>query len=145
VSFDLLAYGAEHRCRVRNLHDGAAVPPMRRGVQRSPGYRGADGMLAIIGRRGHVARDGQRLSWFVASGHPSYQTKPILAAGGVVQQDGDGEAAGHAPIAALAAILRAIGAYRKATPPASAAARLVAYRFRTARRPAVAAAPGRTP
>jgi hypothetical protein len=59
MSFDLLAYADEHRCRVRNLHDGDPVPPTRRPrKRRRMVYRAADDRdEVIICRDGYVAPD----------------------------------------------------------------------------------------
>ena len=71
MSFDLMAFAKQRRYRVRNLHDGHAVPPARppKHGKRGPvqGYLGADDRMdAILGKRGYVAMDGERLSVFAS-------------------------------------------------------------------------------
>lgn len=72
--FDLLAYARQHRLRVRNVHDGAPVPPMRRprAGRRRARLIGADDRLdAIIGRFGYVDYGGRGSDWIggVRSSH----------------------------------------------------------------------------
>lgn len=67
--FDHVGYARKRRYRLRNLHDGGAVPPARR-RKSDPGgvgYTGqADRWDAIVGYDGYVAMDGDCLSIFLA-------------------------------------------------------------------------------
>lgn len=115
VRVDLLAYARQHRLRTRNLHDGHPVPPGRgpkQGERGSQAFR-EERMNAIVGRFGYVTSEGNRLGWYVGElRQPGKRIRIIQAAGGIVTQLGDREAAGHAPFAALEKLVSAIGAYR---------------------------------
>jgi hypothetical protein len=123
MSFDLLAYAEEHGYRVRNLHDGHPVPPVRppyhgrRG--RFAGYLGADDREdAIVCRHGYVADDGDgRIGWFLfAPTTRSMRAKlrKLEGLGVDVVQEGDSEAAGDAPVGQIAEVLAVLVPYRKA-------------------------------
>ena len=107
-----------HRWRTRNLHDGHPVPPAKRPPR---GKRGADAFGgsedrfdAIVGRYGYIVLEGAGLGWFLvaATRPPHGKIDTIRRAGGKVDQLGDREAAGTAPMSALVALARAIGVYR---------------------------------
>jgi hypothetical protein len=117
VSFDLLTYAAEHRYRVRNLHDGRRVPPTRppaRGRRGRPsGYLGAADRLDVLAcRHGYVCDNGNgRLGWYlVAPTTRSMRAKlgKLVRLGVNVQQEGDREAAGDAPVGQLAKVLQVL-------------------------------------
>ncbi len=120
MSFDLLAYAKEHRYRVRNLHDGYPLLPLKpKGDHKSVGYVGhVDRHDAIIGEYGYVDADGNpggMLGWYLvfetARGLAPRIAK-IEAAGGKVTQEGDFEAAGFIPVAGIEVALKAIKVYR---------------------------------
>ena len=118
VAAQVEEFARQHRYRLRNLHNGAPVPPFRapRGFQ-ATGYAGAsrERWDAIIGQYGYVAPGETRLEWMIAgkSERTLKRRLPmILAAGGVVEQAGDTEAAGWAPLESLAELVRAIDPYR---------------------------------
>jgi hypothetical protein len=118
--FDLTAYATEKRLRMRNLHDGRPLHPLRvpvGGRGRSAGYIGeADRMDAIIGRHGYIVdQGGGRLGWylFAKSWHGLNRWLPeIQAAGATVRQEGDTEVAGNSPESALDTIIRAIQPFK---------------------------------
>ncbi len=124
MSFHLLEYARERRYRVRNLHDGRPlhplrIPVMRRG--RSDGYVGEeDREDAIIGYRGYVRDDGDgRLAWYVfGKQRKTVQgwVRELQAAGAVVKQDCDLEAAGDAPVEAIEVVLGIIRPYQVKPP-----------------------------
>ena len=128
MSFDLLAYAAEHRYRVRNLHDGAPAPPTRRlRGHRSVAYRSTDDRYdAIICRDGYVdyGRFGlDRIGFCVLcrSRRALHARLQLLEqAGATVTQEGDAEAAGYAPVTRIAEILVALRVYRRRETPAGA-------------------------
>jgi len=116
-SFDLLAYAAAHRYRVRNLHDGHPVPPTlppprgRRG--RSSGYWApADRMDAIVGRYGYVCDDGNgRIGWCLFAPtvrRLGFKLRKLAALGIVPNQEGDWEAAGDEDPARIEDILKVL-------------------------------------
>jgi hypothetical protein len=119
MSIDLLAYARENRYRVRNLHDGHPAPPAKRPPR---GKRGQDAfgadddrLDAIVGQFGYIVVEGAGLGWY--SGEfkarpPHGRMTAIRAAGGSVDQLGDFESAGTAPMSALLSLTRVIGVYR---------------------------------
>ena len=117
MSFDLMAYARQRRYRTRNLQDGHAVPPARppKHGQRGPvdGYVGAnDRMNAVIGRHGYVAMDGERLSVFASYRSRRAKTAgmaKLVDAGVTIDQEGDIEVGGWAPVEQIEAVLAAIG------------------------------------
>jgi hypothetical protein len=128
MSFDLLAYAADHRYRVRNLHDGRRVPPAappkhgQRG--RLTGYCGQhDRDDAIIGKYGYVTDDGDgRIGWCLlvhAGWSKTAKLRRLAALGATIKQEGDTEAAGDAPVEEIRAVLRVIKAYRTRKMPPS--------------------------
>jgi len=130
MSFDLLAYAEKHRYRVRNLHDGAPVPPTRRQhEQHSTGYRGeADRQDAIIGRHGYVDFGGwgeDRIGFCVLCRSRralGVRLRLLEQAGATVTQEGDTEAAGYAPLARIDDVLAALRPYRRRETPVGARA-----------------------
>ena len=126
MSFDLMAYARQRRYRVRNLHDGHAVPPARapRHGERGPvqGYVGADDRMDVItGKHGCVAMDGERLSVFASYRSRRAKTAgmaKLINAGVTINQEGDTEVGGWAPVDRIEAVLCAIGA-TKLRPPNS--------------------------
>ena len=101
MTFDLLTYAAAHRCRVRNLHDGGPVPPVRRFAagDRQVAYRGRDdredvirrakeagvGYIITIGTTVESSRDAVLLaekhdSVYAAVGIHPHEAKDILLA-----------------------------------------------------------------
>jgi hypothetical protein len=130
MSFSLRAYTAEHRYRVRNVHAGAPVPPARRtGDLDSIGYRGGeDRDDAIIGRDGYVDYGGwgsDRIGWCVLCKSQralNKRLRPLRRAGATVVQEGDTEPAGHAPLARIDEVVKALRPYRRREAPAGARA-----------------------
>jgi hypothetical protein len=128
MSFDLLAYAAEHRCRVRNLHDGDPVPPLRRPHDHGPSaYRGdEDRQDAIICRDGYVDYGGfgvDRIGFCVLCRSRralAVRLRLLTQAGATVTQEGDTEAAGHAPLDRIDDVLAALRPYRRREAPAGA-------------------------
>ena len=126
--FDLIGYATEHRYRMRNLHDGDPVPPLRRSPEHSPSvYRGQeDRQDAIICRDGYVDYGGwgpDRIGFCVLCRSRRALTarlKLLEQAGATVTQEGDTEAAGHAPVARIAEVLAALRPYRRREAPAGA-------------------------
>ena len=117
AEMNLIEYAAEHRYRVRNLHDGRPLHPLRvpvGGRGKSDGYTGEqDRMDAIIGRFGYVCVDGDQLGWYLHRTNGKAATlRELTAAGAAVRQDGDGEAAGDAPVSAIDPLISAIRPYR---------------------------------
>jgi len=117
MSFDLIAYARARRYRVRNLHDGRPLHPLRlprRGRGRVTGFQFADDRMdAIIGRHGYVCDDGEpgRIGWYVFAGSRKGMNRwlpKFTAAGAAIKQECDTEAAGDAPVESLDAILRVI-------------------------------------
>ena len=117
MSFDLMAYARQRRYRVRNLHDGHSVPPVQppkhgqRGAVQ--GYVGADDRMdAILGKHGYVGMDGERLSVFASYRSRRAKTAGmarLVAAGVTIDQEGDTEVGGSAPVEQIEAVLAAIG------------------------------------
>jgi hypothetical protein len=119
VRFDLLGYARKQRLRVRNLNDGLPVPPARR--RRVPGHRpayvGADDRdMAIISRLGYVHAEGDVLGWALlcksGKGLGIRLGRLEKIPGVTPKQVGDTEAAGTAPIEAIAAVLDVLEPYR---------------------------------
>jgi hypothetical protein len=128
VSFDLLAYAAEHRFRMRNLHDGDPVPPLRRPDGHGPSiYRGEeDRQDAIICRDGYVDYGGwgpDRIGFCVLCRSRRALTarlRLLEQAGATVTQEGDTEAAGFAPLDRIGDVVEALRPYRRREAPAGA-------------------------
>ncbi len=123
MNFDLIEYAREHRLRVRNLHDGRPLHPLRvpvSGRGRSEGYMSdSDRMNAIIGRHGYVVIEDGKLGWYVfcKTRYGLNKWLPrIEAADGIVKQECDGEMAGDVPVEAIAAVLRVIRPFKKQPP-----------------------------
>ena len=122
MSFDLTEYAAARRYRVRNLHDGRPVPPFRVRVTKrgtAKGYTGADDRDdAVIGQYGYVADGGDgRLEWFLRrTNGKAAAVRALAAAGAIVAQDGDGEAAGSAPVSTIAVLIELIRPYTRKDP-----------------------------
>jgi hypothetical protein len=123
--FDLTSHAEKRRYRLRNLHDGRLLHPLRVPVSargRSEGHVGKDDRMdAIIGQHGYVTDEGGgRIGWYVFSktnfGVNSWLPR-LGAAGAEIKQVGDGEAAGHAPAEAIGAILGIVRPFRKADRP----------------------------
>jgi len=116
ATFDLREYAQRHRLRLRNLHDGGPVPPAKKVSKGRQVFTGDDDRWdAIVGRRGYVAMDGDRLS--VYAHYPSVRAKTcgmrtLVEAGVVVQQDGDTEIGGWAPVERIEDVLAAIRVIR---------------------------------
>ena len=115
--FSLSEFARRHRYRVRNLHDGRPLLPLRVRVRRrgrSEGYVGDDDRMdAIIGRYGYVCDEGAgRLGWYLrrTKGKAS-ALRALRAVGAVVHQDGDGEAAGDAAASTIDVVVEAIRPY----------------------------------
>jgi hypothetical protein len=122
MSLDLLAYAAQKRYRVRNLHDGRPLHPLRVPVTkrgRSAGYVGdEDRMDAIICRRGYVCSDGDgQVGWYLfarcAKGINRWLPQ-LVATGGTARQLGDCEVSGVAPAEQIDQILAVLRPYRRA-------------------------------
>jgi len=122
MSFDLLAHARQHRYRVRNLHDGRPLHPLRvpvAGRGRALGYVGGeDRMDAIICRRGYVCSDGDgQVGWYLfarcAKGINRWLPK-LIATGATARQLGDGEVSGVAPAEQIGRILAVLRPYRRA-------------------------------
>ena len=86
----LLDYANTHRLRVRNLHDGGAVPPAKANMKASGGYISkTDRLDAVVGRRGYLFEQDGLLHFFI-----EFKTqrgirsavKQIQAAGGQVDR-----------------------------------------------------------
>ncbi|MBP7746552.1 MAG: hypothetical protein KA383_10495 [Phycisphaerae bacterium] len=128
MSFDLRAYAAEHRLRVRNVHDGGPVPPVRRRSDRTAvAYRsGADRADAIICRDGYVDYGGQghdRVEFCVlcrSSRVLRARLRLLAEVGATITQMGDTEAVGHAPLTRIDEVLAALRPYRRREAPAGA-------------------------
>ena len=126
MSFDLMAYARQRRYRVRNLHNGRAVPPAlgpTRGERGDfEGYRGADDRLdAIVGKYGYVTTDGDRLSVYLCYRSSFTKTKAMRrfeAMGGTIDQEGDWEFGGFAPPEAIVDVLKLIRVSRLRPEPA---------------------------
>ena len=123
MSFDLLGHAQRHRYRVRNLHDGRPVPPVRQ--KRTPGRRaafgGAGDRLGVIAcRHGYVVAEGEGIGWVLLCRSKRSFTPRLEAIGAVtgvmVAQAGDSEAAGDAPATAVEELLSVLGAYRRRPP-----------------------------
>ena len=113
MSFDLRAYARRHRYRLRNLHDGAPVPPARSsGKPSRPVYTGEhDRWDAIVGKCGYVAMDGDRLSVFAQFGSVRAKTagmRKLVDAGMTITQEGDTEVGGLAAVACIEPVLAVI-------------------------------------
>lgn len=120
MTFDLLGYARAHGLRVRNLHDGLPIPPAR--PKRVPGQRPAFGGeqgrdLAIVCRHGYVHAEGRQIGWVLLCGTArtcNFRLDQLRQVPGlVVQQEGDSEAAGVAPVAAVADVLAILEPYRR--------------------------------
>ena len=119
--FDLQTYAREHGYRLRNLHDGGPVPPTRRQPRAtSAAHRGAaDRHDAIIGRDGFVDFAGwpaDRVGWCAfcrSTRQLTHRLRALDAAGAVVVQCGESEAAGHAPVDRLAEVLAILRPWRR--------------------------------
>ena len=120
TAFDLLVYAREHRCRVRNLHDGRACPPARwmkpKGTAPTAqvGHVGQDDRFDVIaGHDGYVCEQGAPgwlgiyLSYRSARG-VNRASGRIRGMGGRVEQVGDFEVAGVVPVEAIEDALRLI-------------------------------------
>ena len=120
--FDLMVYAETHRYRLRNLHDGRPLHPLRVPIghrNRSTGYvSSGDRMDAIICRRGFVSDDGHgRIAWYLFAGSAKGINRwltELTACGASGAQLGDTEAAGDAPVDQIDAILDVLKPYRKA-------------------------------
>jgi hypothetical protein len=123
--FDLIKYAEQHRYRVRNLHDGRPLHPLRvpvTGRGRSAGYVGDEDRLdAIIGRHGYVIDEGNgRIGWCLltkAGWTKSMKLRRLEALGATVTQEGDTEAAGYASVDLIGPILEVLRPYRRARRP----------------------------
>ncbi len=129
MSLDLLTYADEHRCRVRNLHDGDSVPPTRRPLngRRRMVYRAADDRHnVIICRDGYVAADdgpGDNVAFCVlcrSSRALQARLRLLDRLGATITQLGDAEAAGHAPASQIGEVLEVLHAYRRRETPVGA-------------------------
>lgn len=126
--FDLIGYARAHGYRLRNVHDGAPVPPTRRPPDaRSPTYRGAaDRDNAIICRDGYVDYGGwvpDRIGFCVLCRSRralGARLRLLERAGATLTQEGNCEAAGFAPLARIADVLAALRPYRRREAPAGA-------------------------
>jgi hypothetical protein len=121
MSFDLMDYARRHRLRTRNLHDGRLLHPLRvppSGRGRSEGHVGKeDRMDVIIAEHGYVCDEGDpgRIGWYLFAGSAKGINRwlpKLEALGAVVEQEGDCECAGHAPIEQIDAILEVLKPYR---------------------------------
>ncbi len=139
MRFDVRAFARQHRYRVRNLHDGRPVPPVRaKGrVEQSAAFIGpTERDDAIMCKCGYVCGGDGRIDWALlcasARGH-----NPRLAAlralpGVLVAQSGDAESAGTAPAAAVDSVLGVLQPFRRRPPsPGASADRMAAIRPRT--------------
>jgi hypothetical protein len=131
MTFDLLAYAREHHHRVRNLHDGAPIPPTRRTLDGPAvvAYRGVtDRDDAIICRDGYVDATGdgpERIGFCVLCRSPRgllARLRLLEQVGATITQEGDTEAAGYAPVARIAEVLAVLRPYRRREAPAGARA-----------------------
>jgi len=121
TAFDLRQYAAEHGYRLRNLHDGAPVPPTRRPPEHPPvAFRGSeDRHDAIIARHGYVDFGGwgpDRIGFCVLCRSARALTaclRRLEPAGVMLTQLGDTEAAGHAPRERIGDVLTALRTYRR--------------------------------
>jgi hypothetical protein len=129
MSFNLLAYADEHRCRVRNLHDGDPVPPTRRPLngRHRMVYRAADDRDdVIICRDGYVAAydsTGNHVAFCVLCRSPRVlqaRLRALHCLGATITQLGDWEAAGHAPASQIDGVLKALRVYRRRETPVGA-------------------------
>ena len=112
--FDLVSYARKRRYRLRNLHDGYLVPPAicREPCDRARGYWGKDDRWdAIVGHRGYVAMDGDKLSVALFYDSP-YGVSVVLprleALGASVDQLGDMEVGATAPVEQIEQVLKLI-------------------------------------
>lgn len=110
MSFDLLAFARAHRYRLRNLHSGEPVPPAK---SKEPVGRldGLDAWPAIVGSLGYAAMDSDQLSVFVeyrSKQAKTYGMRRLVAAGVIIDQEGDTEVGGTAPVECIEAILSLI-------------------------------------
>jgi len=120
MTFDLMTYADRHRYRTRNLHDGRPLHPLRVPVRhrgRSSGYAGDDDRMdAIICRHGYVCiESNRRIGWYLFAGSAKGINRwlpKLEALGAVVEQEGDQEAAGHASVEQIDAILEVLKPYR---------------------------------
>ena len=120
TGFDLLAYARAHRCRVRNLHDGAACPPARwmkpKGTTPTAqvGHVGQDDRFdAIVGYDGYVCDQGAPgwLGIYLSYGSSrgvNRGAERIKGMGGRVDQVGDTEVAGVVPVETIESALKLI-------------------------------------
>ena len=122
--FDLIEYANRHRYRVRNLHDGRPLHPLRvpvGGRGKSDGYVGLDRMDVIIGQHGYVCDEGGgRIGWYVFAKSRqglNQWTPKLKAAGAEIKQDCDWEMAGDAPVESVDAVLAVIKPFKRASRP----------------------------
>jgi hypothetical protein len=107
-SHDVIAWARERGYAIRNLHDGGPVPPAQAQPLRRSACRGEESWDAIVGRNGYVAPDGDRLAVY---GHWSDASQArtgrdsLLRVGVSLNQIGETDAGGSAPVACLPAIL----------------------------------------
>ncbi len=112
-------YAKKNHYRTRNLHDGRPVPPFAMDKKKRTREEsaqealrlGEDKCIAIVGERGYVFEQDGRLEWFVdTEGRPTAVLRSITDASKqcTLEQEGDFEAAGTAPIAAIETVLVAI-------------------------------------
>jgi len=128
TAFDLRQYAAEHGYRLRNLHDGAPVPPTRRPPEHPPvAFRGSeDRHDAIIAHDGYVdfgGRGPDRIGFCVLRRSARALTaclRRLEPAGVTITQLGDTEVAGHAPRNRIGDVLAALRPYRRRETPAGA-------------------------
>ena len=128
TAFDLRQYAEEHGCRVRNLHDGAPVPPTRRLPEHPPvAFRGSEERHdASIARDGYVDFGGwgpDRIGFCVLCRSARALTaclRRLEPAGVSITQLGDTEAAGYAPLERIGDVLRALRPYRRRETPVGA-------------------------
>ena len=113
-TFDLVAYAKKHRYRMRNLHDGGPVPPAIWKPPKGgyPSWRGAaERMDAIVGRRGYVAMDGDKLSvclFYRSAKGVKRAVERLEAIGGQIDQVGDMEMGATAPAEHIDELMRLI-------------------------------------
>ena len=113
MTFDLVAYAREHRLRLRNLHDGGPVPPVKRTERtRTVAYRGAeDRGDAILCKFGYVDFGGfgaDRIGFCLlcsSARSMSKRLQMLAETGATVVQEGDSEVAGYAPLAEIESVL----------------------------------------